>query len=258
MRASSSRTQAASHSASSAAFGRDRRRVRCLVLITSRSSATAAGPAVHRDVRGGRHGPGAETDQVADRAPGGAVSRRRAGRQVGPLDQGPRRGALVPPVLQERSGVHVNGRVHQRRRQPGTLPLETTSAPRRELLLRAAADLFAARGFHDVGMDDIGAAAGITGPGVYRHFASQQALLEDLSGGRWAHCRRGRRPRGPQRKRPQRHRVGPRPAPVPAAALRPVGAAAGVTGVRARPAPGRRRWPCRSARAGRPRTRRSR
>lgn len=56
----------------------------------------------------------------------------------------------------------------------------TTSAPRRELLLDAAADLFAARGFHAVGIDDIGEAAGITGPGVYRHFASKQALLESL------------------------------------------------------------------------------
>ncbi len=56
----------------------------------------------------------------------------------------------------------------------------TTAAPRRELLLEAAADLFAARGFHAVGIDDIGAAAGITGPGVYRHFASKQALLESL------------------------------------------------------------------------------
>ena len=55
-----------------------------------------------------------------------------------------------------------------------------TAAPRRELLLEAAADLFAARGFHDVGIDDIGAAAGITGPGVYRHFSSKQALLESL------------------------------------------------------------------------------
>ena len=51
---------------------------------------------------------------------------------------------------------------------------------RRELLLEAAADLFAARGYHAVGIDDIGAAAGISGPGVYRHFASKQALLEAL------------------------------------------------------------------------------
>ena len=53
-------------------------------------------------------------------------------------------------------------------------------SPRRELLLEAARDLFAERGYHDVGIDDIGAAAGITGPGVYRHFAGKQALLEHL------------------------------------------------------------------------------
>lgn len=51
---------------------------------------------------------------------------------------------------------------------------------RREQLLGAAAVLFADRGFHEVGMDDIGAAAGISGPGVYRHFASKQSLLEAL------------------------------------------------------------------------------
>ena len=56
----------------------------------------------------------------------------------------------------------------------------TATAPRREQLLEAAADLFAGRGYHAVGIDDIGAAAGITGPGVYRHFASKQALLEQL------------------------------------------------------------------------------
>ncbi|MCU1586995.1 MAG: TetR family transcriptional regulator [Frankiales bacterium] len=51
---------------------------------------------------------------------------------------------------------------------------------RREQLLRAAADLFSESGYHEVGMDDIGAAAGITGPGVYRHFSSKQSLLESL------------------------------------------------------------------------------
>jgi AcrR family transcriptional regulator len=52
--------------------------------------------------------------------------------------------------------------------------------PRRERLLEAAAEMFAARGYHAVGIDDIGAAAGISGPGVYRHFPSKQALLEAL------------------------------------------------------------------------------
>ena len=51
---------------------------------------------------------------------------------------------------------------------------------RRDLLLTSAAGLFAEKGFHGVGIDDIGEAAGITGPGVYRHFASKQALLETL------------------------------------------------------------------------------
>ena len=56
----------------------------------------------------------------------------------------------------------------------------TAALPRRELLLQSAADLFATKGYHAVGIDDIGAAAGISGPGVYRHFASKQALLEAL------------------------------------------------------------------------------
>ena len=51
---------------------------------------------------------------------------------------------------------------------------------RREQLLEAAAVLFAERGYHAVGIDDIGAAAGISGPGVYRHFASKQSLLAAL------------------------------------------------------------------------------
>lgn len=53
-------------------------------------------------------------------------------------------------------------------------------SPRRELLLQAAAELFSERGYHAVGIDDLGAAAGITGPGVYRHFRSKQAVLAAL------------------------------------------------------------------------------
>ena len=56
----------------------------------------------------------------------------------------------------------------------------TAARPRRELLLQSAADLFSARGYHAVGIDDIGAAAGISGPGVYRHFPSKSAILEAL------------------------------------------------------------------------------
>ena len=59
-------------------------------------------------------------------------------------------------------------------------PAPVAGLPRREQLLEAAARLFADRGFHAVGIDDIGAAAGISGPGVYRHFPSKAALLESL------------------------------------------------------------------------------
>jgi AcrR family transcriptional regulator len=48
---------------------------------------------------------------------------------------------------------------------------------RRDMILAAAARLFHHNGFHDTGIDDIGAAVGITGPGVYRHFESKQDLL---------------------------------------------------------------------------------
>jgi AcrR family transcriptional regulator len=56
----------------------------------------------------------------------------------------------------------------------------TARSVRREILLAEAARLFRAHGFHGVGIDDIGAAAGITGPGVYRHFPGKQALLAAL------------------------------------------------------------------------------
>ncbi|HEY3981866.1 MAG TPA: TetR/AcrR family transcriptional regulator [Streptosporangiaceae bacterium] len=48
---------------------------------------------------------------------------------------------------------------------------------RRQRILTAAAALVAERGYHDVGMTDIGAAAGITGSAVYRHFDSKSAVL---------------------------------------------------------------------------------
>jgi AcrR family transcriptional regulator len=51
------------------------------------------------------------------------------------------------------------------------------AAGRRDVLLARAAGLFAARGFRGVSVHDIGAAAGISGPGIYRHFPSKEALL---------------------------------------------------------------------------------
>ena len=53
-------------------------------------------------------------------------------------------------------------------------------ADRREALLTAAAALFAEHGFARVSLEDLGSAAGISGPAVYRHFDSKQAVLAAL------------------------------------------------------------------------------
>src|SRR3954465_8922174 len=58
--------------------------------------------------------------------------------------------------------------------------VRTRDPDRRERTLRAAAELVAERGFHAVSMADIGAAAGIVGSGVYRHFDSKSAVLVAL------------------------------------------------------------------------------
>lgn len=46
--------------------------------------------------------------------------------------------------------------------------------------MSAAADLVSRKGFHAVSIAEIGAAAGITGSGVYRHFESKSAVLVAL------------------------------------------------------------------------------
>ncbi|HLF41610.1 MAG TPA: TetR/AcrR family transcriptional regulator [Acidimicrobiia bacterium] len=62
---------------------------------------------------------------------------------------------------------------------------EASPPSRREAILAAALELFRRRGFHAVGIDEIGSAAGISGPGVYRHFRSKDsvlvALFDDIS-----------------------------------------------------------------------------
>lgn len=53
-------------------------------------------------------------------------------------------------------------------------------ADRREALLRAARPLIAKQGYLGVRLEDLGGAAGISGPAVYRHFASKDAVLAEL------------------------------------------------------------------------------
>jgi AcrR family transcriptional regulator len=56
-------------------------------------------------------------------------------------------------------------------------PRALAKAERRDELIRAATRLFADRGFAGVGIEDVGSAAGVSGPAVYRHFATKRALL---------------------------------------------------------------------------------
>jgi AcrR family transcriptional regulator len=56
-------------------------------------------------------------------------------------------------------------------------PRARAKADRRSALLDAAARLFAERGYERVTLEEVGGAAGISGPAVYRHFAGKQAVL---------------------------------------------------------------------------------
>ena len=48
---------------------------------------------------------------------------------------------------------------------------------RQQQIIATASDLFAQHGYHGVSVHDIGAACGISGPALYKHYPSKQALL---------------------------------------------------------------------------------
>ena len=75
---------------------------------------------------------------------------------------GPRSGAPVLASPERQGAVRARGK------------------RRREEILTAAASLFAQRGFHGVSIDDIGSAAGMSGPGIYRHFPGKEAVLSQM------------------------------------------------------------------------------
>ncbi|ANY07028.1 SACE_7040 family transcriptional regulator [Pseudonocardia sp. HH130630-07] len=57
---------------------------------------------------------------------------------------------------------------------------EVAGPTRREQILGEAARLFARHGFHGVSIADLGAAVGVSGPALYRHFPGKEALLSEL------------------------------------------------------------------------------
>jgi AcrR family transcriptional regulator len=78
--------------------------------------------------------------------------------------------------------VHQDTSLHQDPsvQQDAALHADADRPSRREQILRAAAQLFAERGSRAVGVDDVGAAVGVTGPAIYRHFASKDAMLAEM------------------------------------------------------------------------------
>jgi AcrR family transcriptional regulator len=64
--------------------------------------------------------------------------------------------------------------------EPGLTSRQQLKADRRDALLAAAKRLIAKHGYLGVRLEDIGGAAGVSGPAVYRHFASKDAVLAAL------------------------------------------------------------------------------
>lgn len=59
----------------------------------------------------------------------------------------------------------------------GVTERDRAKADRQAAILHEAARLFADRGFSGVSLEELGAAVGVSGPALYRHFANKQALL---------------------------------------------------------------------------------
>ena len=63
---------------------------------------------------------------------------------------------------------------------PSPTQRSLAKAERRAAILAASARLFASAGFNGVSIEDLGAATGVSGPAIYRHFSSKQAVLAAL------------------------------------------------------------------------------
>ena len=72
--------------------------------------------------------------------------------------------------------VSVNLHSVSKEVKPGT-GAKRRGPSRREAIFEAALRSFRERGFHATSINDIGAASGITGPAIYRHFSSKEEVL---------------------------------------------------------------------------------
>jgi AcrR family transcriptional regulator len=64
--------------------------------------------------------------------------------------------------------------------QRGTTRRSQAKSDRRSQLIAAAERLVAERGYLALRLEDIGAAVGVSGPAIYRHFPNKEALLVEL------------------------------------------------------------------------------
>ena len=51
---------------------------------------------------------------------------------------------------------------------------------KKQIIMDAALDLFSEKGYAAVGVDEIGAAAGVKGPAIYHYFKGKEAILDEL------------------------------------------------------------------------------
>lgn len=59
-------------------------------------------------------------------------------------------------------------------------PRVAAKKTRRVQMLRAAADIMSVKGYHDMRLEDLGEAVGVSGPAVYRHFSGKEEILNEL------------------------------------------------------------------------------
>ncbi|TQF68807.1 TetR/AcrR family transcriptional regulator [Rhodococcus spelaei] len=64
---------------------------------------------------------------------------------------------------------------------PDSVPTRKRPKDRKSQIALVAAQAFSERGYHAVGVDEIAAALGISGPALYRHFPNKYALLVQAS-----------------------------------------------------------------------------
>ncbi|TFC43815.1 TetR/AcrR family transcriptional regulator [Cryobacterium sp. TMT1-21] len=86
----------------------------------------------------------------------------------------------MPEVASEGRAEAATEGALQTAAEAAPTPRSRAKADRRQALLGAAATLFARSGYNGVSIEDLGAAVGVSGPAVYRHFSGKPAVLAAL------------------------------------------------------------------------------